>query len=215
MAETMIASQMTDGQVEDLVAKFRSACLKHRDGISLEDAQTALGTENIGMIMFTLFLELTRKLTQIVVRLVRGINRECTPQQAVDTVVATGRTPYINSEVVATIPRGEGDEAKFAYVELGKYCDSNAAAMARVAELGYEPYNDVRAVIEDLRQHPDLADDNKPIVCFWTDTQGRIYWIAFSRWYDERNVCVDRDGDVWFEDWRVAARKCPKKTLDT
>ena len=55
MAETMTASEMTDGQIENAVDKLRAAMRKHRSEISSGIAQQVLGVENLGMEMFTPF----------------------------------------------------------------------------------------------------------------------------------------------------------------
>lgn len=60
MAQTMIASNeaMTDGQIEEVVNKFRSALRKKRDNFPSDAVQRALGAKNMGMRMIAPFQEL-------------------------------------------------------------------------------------------------------------------------------------------------------------
>ncbi|MEK7061887.1 MAG: hypothetical protein AAB957_01360 [Patescibacteria group bacterium] len=51
MTKLVTASQqlMTDGQIDNIVDKFRAALRKHRSEISLNIAQEIVGIENLGM----------------------------------------------------------------------------------------------------------------------------------------------------------------------
>jgi len=136
----------------------------------------------------------------VIVRVVAGINRDCTGRELIDTVVASGRKLwYKDQQAVDAIPRGEGDNAKFYYVKLGKYCKSRAEVIARLAELGYMLFQDPKAVAEDMIQNPELADEN-PIICFWGDRD----WATFDRFGDGRYVNVSRSEDDWIDRWSVA-----------
>jgi hypothetical protein len=57
MAKTMTASQMTDGQIDNLTDKLRAVLRKHRSEFSTDVAQHVCGVENIGMA----FLEVVYK----------------------------------------------------------------------------------------------------------------------------------------------------------
>lgn len=50
MAKTMIASPMTYGQIENLVAKYREGLRKHREEFDSKTVQLLLGTDNLGMV---------------------------------------------------------------------------------------------------------------------------------------------------------------------
>ncbi|GMU73997.1 MAG: hypothetical protein AMXMBFR44_1960 [Candidatus Campbellbacteria bacterium] len=49
MAKTMIASSVTDGQIDNIVARLRDALRKHRGAFDSEVVQIVLGLENLGM----------------------------------------------------------------------------------------------------------------------------------------------------------------------
>ena len=52
MTQIMIASGMSDGQIETAVQQLRAAMRKHRDEVQKDVAQQALGVDNLGMRMF-------------------------------------------------------------------------------------------------------------------------------------------------------------------
>lgn len=106
MAETMIAS-MSDGQIETAVEQLRAAMRKHRDEVEKDAAQQALGVDNLGMRMFSVFRGLAEAVSNMLVRQVT-VNRSRTPEEAIK---ATGRRKYVNDAVVKTMPRGEGVDA--------------------------------------------------------------------------------------------------------
>lgn len=144
----------------------------------------------------------------LVVRVVTGIRRDRTPREALE---ATGRQLYVNDDVVASMPKGEGEFAELAYYKPDRYFSSNQAALDGLAEDGWEPVDDPVAVIADMEANPAFADD-RPVAVLWKDAQGRICWMVFLRWYDERHVGVYRYDSAWDERWWFAV--CPKKTSD-
>jgi hypothetical protein len=115
MTKIMNASDvkvMTDGQIENAVSKLRDALRTHRSEISSDVAQQVLGVENLGMLMFEPFRERTEVISNLIVRLVKGINRARTPQEVLD---ATGRKQYTDRKVVDSMPHGEGDEGEVVF----------------------------------------------------------------------------------------------------
>src|SRR3989338_9632342 len=99
MAETMTASvpaTITDGQIDNTVAKLRDALRKHRTEFDSEITQKVLGVENLGMEILAPFRARVEALSSLITRRVK-VDRARTPQQALD---ATGRRQYIDNNVV-------------------------------------------------------------------------------------------------------------------
>lgn len=201
MAKTMTAPQqktMTDGQIDDLVNKLRDAARKHRDELGSEDVQAALGTDNLGMVLFAPFRKLVETMSTMFTRLVRDINRNQTPQEAIN---ATGRKQYTSQSVVDAMPRGEGENVELKFFEL----DYDPTPAELDAE--YESRNlkaDPFALCKHMEDDPAFADD-RPVACQWDlDENGAACYAAFDRWSDERLVSVSRYGDRWFRSGRFA-----------
>lgn len=197
MEKTMIASQteMSDGQIENVCAKLRDALRKHRKEISLETAQMALGTENIGTCMFGPFRERAETFSEMIVRRVK-VNRHRTPQQALD---ATGRKQYTDSAVVAQMPgQGEGEEGIDVYFLPLRKRTNVADAQKALEDHGLKP--DAYAVSAVNEADPSFADSH-PNMTQWVDSEGNHCYVAFNRWGDERRVICDRHGLAWGGGW--------------
>lgn len=196
MAETMIASQMTDGQIENVCGKLRDALRKHREEITSDAAQKALGTDNIGMCMFAPFREQAEKLSEMIVHRVR-VNRTQTRQQAVD---ATGRVQYVNSDVLAEMPDGEGEEVDVCFFPLQHYTNVKDTQKA-IEEHGLKP--DPRAVAKVNEDDTSFADSH-PNFTQWLDSKRRHCYLTCSRWRGGgRFVSVDRCEYDWYGIWWV------------
>lgn len=194
MAETMTASRqkpMTDGQIDDLANKLRDAARKHRDQLGSEAVQQVLGTDNLGMVMFDPFRKLVEMVSTMFTRLVSGINRNQTPQEALD---ATGRRQYTTQSVVDAMPRGEGENAELKFFEL----DYNATPKELADE--YERRNlkaDPFALAKHMEDNPSFADE-RPVATQWDlGEDGQASYAAFSRWSGGRRVIVLRHGCHW------------------
>ena len=83
MAETMIASDMTDGQIDDLANKLRDAARKHRNEVSKDVAQQVLGADNLGMRLFVILRQLAEAISNMIVRIVK-VNRNQFPKEAIN-----------------------------------------------------------------------------------------------------------------------------------
>ncbi len=207
MAQTMIASgkTMTSGQINDALAKLRAAFEKHRSEIPSDAAQAALGTDNIGMSMFAPFRQLAEMVSKLIVRQVEKVNRSRSGKEMLD---ATGRTQYVNDEVVAAMPRGEGDGAEvIVFMPEPEEYDHDGWISDEALDRAYEkrglmaadPYS-LGAVNE---ADPAFADD-KPHGTHWKDAQGKWCYAAFYRWNGKRSVSVDRSGGAWGAGWVFA-----------
>jgi hypothetical protein len=206
MAKTMTASvPMTDGQVETAVNLFRDAVRKHRSEFSSDVAQQVLGTENLGMIMFSPFRERAEAVSKMIVHTVAKVDRTKTPKEVLD---ATGRTQYTDADVVKAMPHGtgEGAEVIFFKPEPGEYTrpgfmsdDDLEKALARRGFTAADPYSLATDNIAD----PAFADEH-PNGTHWQDANGKWCFATFNRWHDERYVDVDRSYDAWNDRWWFA-----------
>ena len=201
MAKTMTAPQhktMTDGQIDDLVNKLRDAVRKHRDELGSEAVQKVLGTDNLGMILFDPFRRLVEMVSTMFTRSVSGINRDQSPQAAIN---ATGRMQYTNRSVVDAMPRGEGEDAELEFFELD-YDPTPAELDAeyKSRNLKADPF----ALCKHMQDDPTFADE-RPVACQWDlKEDGAACYAAFHRWLGEWNVSADRSADVWHRGYRYA-----------
>ena len=201
--KTMIASGMTDGQIETALSKVRDAMRKHRDDILKGVAQQVLGVENLGMEMFAPFRKHAEMMSKFIIRHVK-VNRNRPPRVALQ---ATGRTLYVNDEVVAAMPKGKtvGTDVIFFKPDPDVY--KNGVISDDDLEKEYEkrglvpvdPYS-LSAVNE---ADPVFADDH-PNGTHWKDATGKWCYAAFRRWYDGRLVGVNRGDYDWSDCWWFA-----------
>lgn len=187
MAKTVTASMklMTDGQVDNLVDKFRAAVRKHRSEFGSDAVQQVLGVENLGMELFMPFRRRVETVSaMVVVRRVK-VNRDRSPRQALE---ATGKSLCVVESVVETMPRGDGEEMEvsffmvdypISYNDLGKEYDLRGFKPA-------DPYT-LAAVNED---DPDFAYAH-PNDTHWKDAGGKWCSAGFIHWYNVREVHVD------------------------
>jgi len=194
MAKTMTAPQqktMTDGQIDDLANKLRDAARKHRDELGSEDVQAALGTDNLGMVLFAPFRKLVEMASTMFTRRIEGINRSQTPQEALD---ATGREQYTTQSVVAAMPRGESENVELKFFELDYYpTPTELDAEYESRGLKADPF----ALMKHMEDDPAFADD-RPVACQWgLGENGVASYAAFDRWRDGRHVRVYRYGIRW------------------
>src|SRR3989338_2021273 len=103
---SVVDTQMTDGQIDKAGELFRSILKRYRAELPTEAVQQVLGSNEVWPELLTVFRRRVDALSKMIVRRVK-VDRTRTYQQAID---ATGRTHYINADVLATMPKGEGEE---------------------------------------------------------------------------------------------------------
>lgn len=202
MAKTMLASGMTDGQIDDLANKVRDAARTHRDEIEKDPAQEGLRSENVGMRLFAEFRRIVEEISRRIVHLVT-VNRALTHEQH---LAATGRRQYVDKKVVAAMPRGVGDKVRLVYFKPGPECYEHGVISCVALEQEYEKLNldpDLDAQADDNAADPAFADE-KPNGCQWRDKDGNFCYAAFGRWDGERGVGVSRSDGDWDDDWLFA-----------
>lgn len=123
------------------------------------------------------------------------VNRARSPQEVLDT---TGRKQYMAKEVVAGMPRGEGEEVEVIFFKVGRYISDGD--LEKEYELcGLKPADPFsQAAVNEA--DPVFADEH-PNVTHWKDVNGRWCYSAFFRWRGRRYVSVYRDGSDWHVDW--------------
>jgi len=196
MAKTMTAS-MTDGQIENVVDKFRAVVRKHRGEFNSEAVQQVLGLENLGMELLAPFRKHVEAMSNVIVHCVK-VDRTRTPQQVLD---ATGREQYTARDVVAGMPRGEGEEAEVVFFNLGRYVSDEGLRDEYTAR-GLKPA-DTYSLAKVNEDDASFADTH-PNSTHWRDANGKRCFAAFHRRYGWRYVRVYRRDDGWHGDWWFA-----------
>ena len=193
-SETITPGQI--GQINDrLATKLRES------GLSSEGVQRVLMAPGGAAInaMVAAFRSHVDAMSEIIVRRVK-VDRERTPQAVID---ATKRKQYINSTVLAAMPKGEGDEVDVHFVPTKRYVPA-AEVPAFLAQYGLVP--DPRAQAAVNEEDPAFAD-TYPNGSQWGDN----CCLAFDRWGGERSVHCSRVDDDWLGGWFLAGVPAPRK----
>lgn len=203
MAKTMTPSagsskkKTTAGQIDKAVANYRALLEKHSGEFDTEAVQTVLGQSELAGEQLAVFRHRVEAVSNLIVRRVK-VNRSRTPQVVLE---ATGRKLYVNDNVVATMPHGEGEETDVYFFKVSRYLSD--AALEKEYELWglkpADPYSQA-AVNED---DSSFADDH-PNGTHWQDADGQWCYAAFRRWLGGRSVVVRRLDDVWSDGWWFA-----------
>lgn len=192
---------ITEGEIgkicELIAAKLR------KSNLLSEFVQAVLKTRRGGELADNLVADLRRMvdaISDLITRCVT-VNRSQTPQAA---LAATGRKQYTNDEVVANMPRGEGDEVEVVFFKLGRWINDDELEKEYEIRglVPSDPYS-LAAVNED---DPDFAN-KRPNGTHWKDSSGKWCFIAFNRWGDGRYVFVDRIDNKWPGYWWFAGRR--------
>ena len=200
MTKIMTASQemMTDGQVENLIDKFRAAVRKHRSDFLLDAVQQVLGVENLGMECLAPFRVRVEAISNLVFRTAK-VNRTRTAQKALD---ATNRKQYIDKDVVSSMPQGTDEEVEVVFFNLG--CHVSDSKLDEEYEIrGLKPADPYS--LSAVNEADPAFADQKPNATHWKDSNGKWCYSAFDQWNDGgRFVIVDRDGSDWYGNWWFA-----------
>jgi len=197
MASTMTASEqsMTDGQIDNIVDKFRAALRKHRSEFPHDVVRNVLGLKNLGMECMAPFRARVEAISNLITRRVK-VNRTRNAQAALD---ATGRRQYTDKDVVNAMPQGEGEEAEVVFFNLGRYVSN--AELEKEYEIRVlkpaDPYS-----LATVNETDQAFADQKPNATHWQDVDGKWCYAAFSQWSDGgRNVNVNRSKNDWNDSW--------------
>ncbi len=138
--------------------------------------------------------------TGLVTPVVECIKHKRTPEQV---IAETGRHPYVDDDVVATMPRGKGGSEKLVFFKppssaYKRGLLSCAALAKEYKRLGLKP--DAEALADYNKQNPAFADAT-PNACQWVNKAGDYCCATFDRWAGVYRVYVYRSGDVWGDRW--------------
>lgn len=195
MEQTMTPST-TEGQINKAVANFRALLEKHGKEFDSEAVQIVLGQPEFTDDVFAIFRRRVEAVSKMIARRVR-VNRNLTHQQAID---ATGRVQYVNSEVLATAPKGKGEDVDIFLFDLD-YDPTVEELDCEMEIRGLKPDPDALAAFNEA--DPSFADE-RPNVTQWRNANGKACCAIFFRWLDKRYVGVYRDGGRWFRSYRFA-----------
>ena len=145
--------------------------------------------------MVAMLAEATAAVSNMITRTVY-VDRTRSPQEALN---ATGRTQYVNYNVVQTMPKGKGEKTEVVFLKPGRQMTDDELEQW-FDERGYklaDPYSLARVNEDD----PSFADSH-PNATHWKDSDGRWCYTAFYRWRgSERAVDVDRNARDWGVGW--------------
>lgn len=188
---------MTEGQINRAIELFSAQLRKHAVELPSEAVQQVLGQSKLASEWFEVFRRRVEMMSSMIVRHVKEVDRTCSPQQMLD---ATGRKQYTDRDVVATMPRGEGDgEGEVVFFKPGRELANNAELEQEYELRGLKPV-DPYSLAEVNKDDPAFADTHPNATIL-----GDNCYAAFDRWDgDERNVRVFRHGGGWSDDWWFA-----------
>lgn len=194
--------EMTDGQIDKAVDVYRNILRKHRSELGSESVQKVLGQPEYVAEQVTVLRKYVELVSNLIVRRV-SVNRNLTPQQVLD---ATKRKQYVNSDVVASMSKGEGDEVDVYFFKLNRFV-SDDDLEKEYALRGLKPA-DLYSQSAVNEADPVFADKH-PNGTHWKDAKGKWCFAAFSRRSGgERYVDVYRGGRGWGDDcWFAGLRK--------
>ncbi len=126
-----------------------------------------------------------------IIRHVR-VDRTCTPRQALN---ATGRTQYVDKDVLATMPLNaeHGDEVDVYFVPTKRYVLAKEVP-AFLAQYGLVPDPRAQAAVNEA--DPAFADE-----CPNGSQWGDDCYLTFDNWCDARYMSCERDDGGWDGRW--------------
>ena len=146
--------------------------------------------------------------TGLLIRMV-DVNRTRTPQAMLK---ATGCVPYVDSDVVTTMPKGESDKVELCFFQVpGNPSDDDLASAYDLRGLApADPF----ALGDFNAANREFADKHSNAT-HWKNADGRYCGVVFDYWNGKRGVSVYRNdgGGKWCGYWWFAGVR--KSTLST
>ena len=202
MTKVMTPSQqteMSDGQIEKAVDIYRALLRKHRLELDSDAVQRVLGQSEYVTEQVAVLRERVEAVSNRIVRRVR-VDRTRTPQEVID---ATGRTQYVDKNVLATMPQGEGDEVDVYFVPTKRFVPVEDVP-AFLAQYGLVPDPRAQAAVNEA--DPAFADK------YSNGTQwNNNCYLAFRRDGGVRYVHCLRDDNDWHDHWFLSGVPAPRK----
>ncbi len=189
MTPNVRTQSITNGQIGQI--NDRLATKLRESGLPTEEVQKVLKMPGNVAIdeMVAVFRKHVEAQSEIIIRRVR-VDRSRSPREAID---ATGRNKHVNDDVVATMPKGEGDEVDVHFIPTKRLVPVKEVP-AFLAQYGLVP--DPRAQAAANEADPSFADEH-PNGSQW----GNDCCLAFGRWGDGRDVDCCRDDYGWDDSW--------------
>ena len=190
---------ITNGQIGQI--NDRLATKLRESGLPSEDVQKVLKMPGNAAIdeMTAVFRKHVEAQNDIIVRHVR-VDRTRTPMEVIN---ATGRNKYLDDEVVATMPKGKGDEVDVYFIPTKRFVPVKEVP-AFLAQYGLVPDPRAQAAVNEV--DPTFAD-KYPNGTQWGDN----CYLAFNRWFDGRSVNCYRIGHGWNDNWFLSGVLAPRK----
>jgi len=191
---------ITEGQIGKLNELIRARLLKSSSQFQKDPFQDVLehqGEELINEII-TVIIKKVDAVSGMIIRHV-SVNRKRSPKEMFD---ATGRSKYVDDDVVVDIPRGEGEETDVIFFKLD-YSPSDDNLEKEYEIRGLKPADTYsQAAVNEA----DLAfADTHPNGTHWKDKNGKWCFAAFEQWIDGwRLVLVNRSDGDWTDRWWFA-----------
>jgi hypothetical protein len=197
MTQIMTPSVTTSGQIDKAVANYRALLEKHASEFAAEAVQTVLGQSELAGEQLSVFRRRVEAISNMIVRKV-PVNRTRTPQEV---IAVTGRKQYVSDDVVAGMPKGEGEIAEVFFFKIGRFVSD--VDLDKEYELrGLKPA-DVYSQAAVNEADEAFADEH-PNGTHWKDSGGKWCFATFGLWRDGRLVYVCRDDDDWVDYWWFA-----------
>lgn len=181
----------TARQIDKTVGICRAMFEKYAPEFDKDAVQQALGAKGLVPDLFAVFRTYVERFSNMITRLVK-VDRSRTSEQA---LAATNRKQYTDPSVVATMPKGNGEEVKIIFFKVGR--DISDDDLEKEYELrGLIPADPISlATVNEI--DPTFADEH-PNAIHWKDANGKWCYAAFRRWDGGgRVVSVSRHGSDW------------------
>lgn len=199
MATNVRTQSITNGQIGQINDRF--ATKLRESGLQSKDVQKVLEMPGNPAIdeMVAVLRKYVEEQSEIIIRRVR-VDRTRSPMEVIN---ATGRNKYVNDSVVATIPKGEGDEVEVYFIPTKRFV-SKKEVSTFLAQYGLVPDPRAQAAVNEA--DPAFADEY-PNGTQW----GGNCYLTFRRWCGERVVFCRRFSSVWNVDWFLSGVPAPRK----
>lgn len=199
MTTNVRTQSITNGQIGQI--NDRLATKLRESGLPSEAVQKVLKMPGNTAIdeMVAVFRKYVEAQIGIILRRVR-VDRSRTPQQVVH---ATGRKQYVDKDILATMPQGEGDEVDVYFIPIKRFVPAKEV-LAFLAQYGLVPDPRAQAAVNET--DPAFADEH-PNGSQWSDN----CYLTFNHWSGERDVSCNRGDGVWVDGWFLSGAPAPRK----
>jgi hypothetical protein len=194
-----MSSDMTP-QINKAVSNYR-ALLESRGVKFPTDAfQSVLGNQAFATAQFELMRDYVEMSTGILVRDVT-VDLSLT---GMDAIRATGRKFYGSEHLANNMPRATYQGGQIHFFKVGKWINKHGP-LIEAKRRGFSAMANPHSLAAYNAKHPEFADTHPNATTWPGDEQDEVCYAAFRRWHGRRDVDVSQGGNVWFDDWWLAA----------